>query len=317
VVNRQSDLMATYQANSSVALIDLRTLRPTATLPARDGSLASALVFLPDGRTLVTGGNTGYLTFWDTAAHTVTRRISLGEPVLYVDVSPDGQLLAAQTKAENATNAEVQVRPVTGGAPLWQHGIRDGTGGLNFSPDGREVAALGCCTSFSTVESWDTRSGVKLFRHRLPNQATAIAFVPHSQVLAVATQDGRVLFWNARTGAVASPSLQVSTGNIIEISFSPDGTVMAVASRDESTTLWDLRSGLQIGNSFPERPNVITAPVFEDDGSLLIEYLSDAAQWPMDVASWERFACQVAGQDMTPAEFHQILPTRPYVHVCP
>jgi WD40 repeat protein len=234
-----------------------------------------------------------------------------------VDVSPDGRLVAAQTQAQNATNAEVQVRPVTGGAPLWQHEVRDGTGGLNFSPDGREVAALGCCTSFSTVESWDTRSGTKLFRQRQLNQATAIAYVPRAQELAVATEDGQVLFLNARTGAVAAPSLRVSTGNIAEISFSPDGTVMAVASRDGSTTLWDLRTGAQIGGSFPARPNVITVPVFEHDGRLLIEYQSDAAQWPMDVASWQRFACQIAGRDITPAEFHQILPTHPYMHVCP
>jgi hypothetical protein len=38
---------------------------------------------------------------------------------------------------------------------------------------------------------------------------------------------------------------------------------------------------------------------------------------PQAVASWERFACQVAGWDMTGAEFHQILPARRYMHVCP
>jgi WD40 repeat protein len=166
--------------------------------------------------------------------------------------------------------------------------------------------------------SWPhTRSGTKLFRARSLDQATAIAYVPHSQELAVTTEDGRVQFWNARSGAHQGPALQVSTGNVLGLSFSPDGTVMTVSSRDGSTTLWDVDTGAQIGSSFPARPNVITVPVFEHNGRLLIEYLSDAAQWPMDVASWERFACQVAGRDMTPAEFHQILPTHPYMPVCP
>ena len=91
---------------------------------------------------------------------------------------------------------------------------------------------------------------------------------------------------------------------------------MAVSSFDGSTTLWDVHSRTQVGSSFPSRPNIITVPLFEPNGRLLIEYLADAAQWPMDVGSWERFACQVAGRDLTPAEFHQILPERPYMHVC-
>lgn len=318
VVNRQTDLMATNQADGSVALVDLRTLRRTATLPAVDGSVSSALVFFPGGRTLVTGGLAGHLTLWDVRTHEVTRRINLGEPVWWAAVSPDSQLFAAQTQAQDSTTSRVQVRPVAGGRPLWSHEVQDGYGGLYFSPDGHAVAALGCCTSFSTVVSWGSRSGALLFRNRTANDhATAIAYTPDSRVLAVGTEDGQVLLWNARTGEAQAPALRVSTGNVAGISFSPDGAVMAVASRDGSTTLWDVHSGAQIGGSFPARPNVITIPVFEHNGRLLIEYLSDAAEWPMDVGSWERFACQVAGRDMTPAEFHQILPDRPYIHVCP
>ncbi|MGN6170923.1 MAG: WD40 repeat domain-containing protein, partial [Solirubrobacteraceae bacterium] len=240
-----------------------------------------------------------------------------GEPVWYADVSPGGRLLAAQTQAQNATAAHVQVRTVAGGKPLWTRVVQDGTGGLYFSPDGQEVAALGCCTATSTVVSWAAHSGQQLFERRLTNHATAIAYRPNSRVLAVATEDGQVLFWNARNGAVQAPALQVSTGNIAAISFSPGGTVMAVSSRDGSTTLWDVRSRQQIGTSFPARPNVFTVPLFEHNGRLLIEYLSDAAEWAMNVAAWERFACQVAGRDMTPAEFKQILPNRPYMRVCP
>jgi WD40 repeat protein len=318
VVNQQSDLMATNQADGSVALVDLHTLRRTATLPPRDGAVSSALAFFPDGRTLVTGGLAGYLTLWDTLEARITRRIKLGEPVWWAAVSPDARLLAAETQAQNSTSSDVQVRPVSGGKPLWSHEVQDGMGGLYFSPDGREVAALGCCTSRSTIVSWGSRSGKQLFRHILAkSHATVISYSPDSRLLAIGTEDGQVLFWNAHTGLTEAPALRASTGNVAGLSFSPDGTAIAVASRDGSTTLWDARSGAQIGSSFPARPNVITIPVFEHNGSLLIEYLSDAAQWPMDVGSWERFACQVAGPDMTPAEFHQILPDRPYMHVCP
>ena len=50
---------------------------------------------------------------------------------------------------------------------------------------------------------------------------------------------------------------------------------------------------------------------------LVIDYEAQAAQWPMDVRSWERFACQVAGRDLTRSEWSDELPGRPYRHVCP
>jgi hypothetical protein len=72
-----------------------------------------------------------------------------------------------------------------------------------------------------------------------------------------------------------------------------------------------------VGDSFPSRPLTITVPVFEPNGRLLIDYLADAAQWPMDVRTWERYACQVAGRNLTQAEWRAVLPNRAYVRVCP
>jgi WD40 repeat protein len=323
VVNPQSDLMAVDQStattgDTSVALIDLRTLRRTAVLPAFQGSETDALAFFPDGRTLLTGGVAGRLTLWNTTAHKEIRTIEIGAPVYWVAVSPNGPLLAVQTQTNNSPNAKVQVRSVTGGRPLWTHPLQDGTGGVYFSPDGREVAALGCCSTYSTVASWNARAGRELFStRRLANHATAIAYSPDSRVLAVGTESGQVLFWNARSGVEEAPPLRVSTGHVLQLSFSPDGTTMAVSSDDFSTTLWDLRSRTQIGGSFPERPEVGPSPVFESNGKLLIDYLADAVQWPMNVSAWEQFACQAAGRNLTQAEWRAVLPNRSYLRVCP
>jgi hypothetical protein len=104
---------------------------------------------------------------------------------------------------------------------------------------------------------------------------------------------------------------------VSQLSFSPDGAEFAAGSFDLSTSLWTVSTRKEIGNSFPERLAAVPAPRFEPNGRLLIDYLADAAQWPTDVATWERFACQVAGRDMTRAEWRTILPARPYIDVCP
>ena len=56
---------------------------------------------------------------------------------------------------------------------------------------------------------------------------------------------------------------------------------------------------------------------FAPDGDLAIAHLEDTVKWPMDPRKWMRFACQVAGRDLTPAEWSDVLPDREYRRVCP
>jgi WD40 repeat protein len=167
------------------------------------------------------------------------------------------------------------------------------------------------------VASWSARSGKELFRRRLAYHATTIAYSSDSRLLALGTETGQVRFWNARSGAPQGPPIHPSTSTVSQISFSPDGPLLVVSAQDTNTTLWDVRSRKQVGLSFPSRPGVLTAPVFEPDGRLLIDYLADAAEWPINVSMWERFACKVAGRNLTQAEWRDILPNRSYMRVCP
>ena len=108
-INRQSDVMASDQGDGTVALVDLRTLRPLRTLPARDGSTSAAIAFTPDGRTVVTGGVNRHVTFWDAATGRVTRTLRFTDPVWWVAVSPDGKRVAVQTWANDSSATHVVV----------------------------------------------------------------------------------------------------------------------------------------------------------------------------------------------------------------
>jgi WD40 repeat protein len=179
VISPRSDLMAADQANGTVALVDLRTHRTLRTLPARGGATSAAIAFTPDGRTMVSGGVNRRVTFWDAATGRVTRTLRFADPVWWVAVSPDGKLLAVQTSpADESSNRVVLVRLATG--KLQQsHPLPHGPSGVVFSPDGRELFALGCCWagSASSFTACDAHTGRQLFRlgDRVGAQAFGVA----------------------------------------------------------------------------------------------------------------------------------------------
>ena len=316
VVN-QWGLMATDQGDGTIALVNLQTLRPTRTLPARDGVQAPAISFLPDGRTLVSGGTNGRVTFWDLSNDRLTRTLRFADPVWWTAVSPDGRLLAVQTQAANSPDTHVEMVQIATGKLLQDHLVRHGYAGVEFTRDGRELVALGCCASGSTLVAWDTRSGAQRFSRSAGVQATAFGVTPDSRKVGAGTEDGKVLLLDARTGRQDGAPIEVAAGHIIDVAFSPDGSTFAISSNDGTASLWDLRSRKRLGTPIPPLPGAIPDVGFEPNGRLLIPYLSNAYEWPTDLNTWERFACRVAGRDLTPQEWHDLLPSRAYRPVCP
>jgi WD40 repeat protein len=110
--------------------------------------------------------------------------------------------------------------------------------------------------------------------------------------------------------------IQVATGAIDPISFSPDSRLFAATSADQTTTLWDVRARKRLGDSFPIQAGSIPVARISANGTLVIDNLADTALWPTDVRSWQRFACRVAGRDLTRDEWNDLLPDRAYQRVC-
>ncbi|MFL5861900.1 MAG: WD40 repeat domain-containing protein, partial [Solirubrobacteraceae bacterium] len=316
-VDPSADLLADTQNNGTVAMVNLRTLRREAVLPARDGPVADAVAFLPDGRTLVDGGSNGHVTLWDLATRRATRTLHFSAPVQLTAPSPDGRLLAVQTQSNTSTSSEVAVVALATGRVLMTRTVPDGSSGLRFTPDGRELVAAGCCEPGSTVESFSVPSGRELFRDTFSEHIEAEDVDPKTGLIGVGGEDGVVLFLDPRTGRRVGPPLRAAAGNIEYLAFSPNGRHLAVGGADNAVNLWDLRTRKRLGDPFGPYPGTVPATLFERTGQLLVIQLEQAEQWPMDERTWRRFACQVAGRDLTRAEWRDALPNRPFQAVCP
>jgi WD40 repeat protein len=156
----------------------------------------------------------------------------------------------------------------------------------------------------------------ELFSPHVDGHATSIAFSSDGRLFAAGTEDGKVVLWDARTGSPAGSPIQVATGAVDPIS-SPDGRLFAASSTDQTATLWDLRARKRLGNPFPIEQGSIPVARFTPGDDLVIDNLTDTALWPTDVQRWMRFACEVAGRDLTRAEWNDLLPDRPYQRICP
>jgi WD40 repeat protein len=65
-----------------------------------------------------------------------------------------------------------------------------------------------------------------------------VAFSPDGQLLATASDNGRVRLWDPATGEHWS-TLTVQARAVYGVAFSPDGRLLATASDDKTARLWD------------------------------------------------------------------------------
>jgi WD40 repeat protein len=307
---------ATPWGDGTVALVDLASGRLRARLPARNGAVSEGLAFTADGRRLVTGGFAGTVTIWDVQTQAVVRRLRFGGRVFSTALSPDGRLLAVTWQRQGDTGPRVEVRDLPADHTRYVRSLGHGAGDLAFSADGSALVALGCCRGGSVVAAWDATTGQRRFARRPEGQATSFALLPDSRGVLVGDADGGIARWDLRSGKAVGPTTTVSNGGISQVTVSPDGRMFAVGTFDSVASLWDLNSLDRIGEAFPIERGNIPAVAFDPNGRLLITELGSAILWPLDRPTLQQFACRVAGRTLTRDEWNDVLPDRPYRHVC-
>ena len=184
---------------------------------------------------------------------------------------------------------------------------------LFVSPDGTRVGGVGLS---GRIGVWDLHGPRRLSTIQAPVLATAV-LSEHGDVLAATGTNDRVLLWDLPSGRRLGKPLSGPAG-MVPIAFDPGGTLLLTASGNGAVQLWDVSSHRQLAAFPPPSAGISVQTAFSPDGAHLLVLYSDGRGyvWDIDPAHWAAKACEVAGRNLTPSEWKEFLPDRPYQPVC-
>ena len=218
-----------------------------------------------------------------------TQRDGLGP----LAISDDGSHLAMSfvtgITLEDGTSivdAELQLWDLESGSLAWARSDTSAAFVLDFSRDGRQVAA---CSANGAVTLFDTATG--------NNQRTIVAdcyflakIGPRGKTMAVADFEGAVHLVEFPGGRELKKYMGRKAG-VTEIAFSPNGEFIAISRDDETINIWDIETGVlesaYFGHSSDPRAR------FNADGTMVFSITNEGPEFGKEdraVLVWDPLA---------------------------
>jgi WD40 repeat protein len=218
------------------------------------------VVFSPDGRRALSGGNDKVLRLWDVDTGRELRRLQGHTAIVAsVAVSPDGR--RALSCGYDAT---VRLWDLdTGNELKCLRGHVSFVTDVAFSPDGRRALSAG---SDQALRLWDLGSGQivrQLKGHTKP--VGGVAFSPDGWFALSAGWDKVVRLWDAETGTEIR-RFEGHTEAVNRTAFSPDGGRCLSTSNDRTLRVWDRETGKEL----LRLPAGVAVAAFLPDGRRII-----------------------------------------------
>ena len=321
--------LAVATRDGRVDLIDAETLRRTGGFEAFPGRSLFAIEYSPDGRRLAVAEERGGVGLWDAASG---KRVG---PLLSTprDAGPrSGQVLAfgaGGVLAAASTGGQSARATTPGTVRIWDPDGRklirpplrlgDSVLGLALRPDGSQLAIA----TPSGVEVRDLPGGERVAslptaEAALARDEVSLAFSSDGRLLAGGQQDRDVLLWATEGWHQVG---QLPSAGALGLVFSPDSSTLAT-SPGGAVLLWDVGSQQPIGSPLPlpdaARDTYVTTR-FTPAGDRLfaVSNSGTAIRFEVDPDAWVQHACAVAGGDLTPEEWAEVVPEEEYRPVCP
>ena len=241
---------------NGVFRIDLSTGRFTRIGHATYRDLKSAALS-PDGKFLALGGRDVHVLEASTGAQIGPALAIPSGRATSLRFSPDSRELATLTD-----NGDGRLWSTRGPRSERQFGTNTyTTSGIDFSPDGKDLAGTGY-PGFDL----DTRSmGLHSANDDLgAKDEFSVAYSPDGRVVAVG-QTGRIVFRDPRTGLLRATQIDTGKAAAVLLSYGDGGRVIAAALTDGTVSLWDAASGSSL------RPPLVGAT----RGPLALRYRRD------------------------------------------
>jgi WD40 repeat protein len=298
-------------SDGRVRLHDPRSLRRLRDLPGIDGRPVSVVEFSPDGRSIAVTGEAGTVELRDAATG---RRVrpqlrSLGHPAQAMAFSPDGGRLAVADLDGNLRLLDLGSGTVRRAAR-----VAGSPPHLSYSPDGR-MLAIGLAERGTELRDGRSLELVARLPRRAGDEGWWVRFSPDGRVLAV-TSSYSTQLWDVAGRRRIGPPLRGHEGLVFTSEFSPDGRTLATSGSDGSVILWDVESRRSLGK-LPGPPGQISGRFTPDGRRLFVLHELGAAQrWEVSPDAWSKHACRVAGRELTPTEWEQLVPDQDYRAVC-
>ncbi len=231
--------------------------------------------------------------------------ISFGENAIEnISLSPDGTLVAVGLR-----NGSLAVYDTVTGEPVLQPLPVDEfpccMGLLVWNADGTRLHTGG---QDGTLRTFDTATWTILSEHVLAADASALRsgrLTPDGTQVIVPTEAGTVFLVDAATGEPQGEPFVAAGTQLQNAALVNEGSVLAAISRDGKLRLWDVASRRAIGPAIAGHVEYAPALDSISDTVLISGGAGDGRliTWTLDPASWVARACELAGRNLSRAEW--------------
>uniref|UniRef100_A0A8C8RRV9 Groucho/TLE N-terminal Q-rich domain-containing protein n=1 Tax=Pelusios castaneus TaxID=367368 RepID=A0A8C8RRV9_9SAUR len=223
----------------------------------RDSYIRSCKL-LPDGRSLIVGGEASTLSVWDLAAPTprIKAELTSSAPACYaLAISPDAKVCFSCCSDGNIVVWDLQNQTLV----RQFQGHTDGASCIDISNDGTKLWTGGLD---NTVRCWDLREGRQLQQHDFSSQIFSLGYCPTGEWLAVGMESSNVEILH-----VAKPDkyqLHLHESCVLSLKFASCGKWFVSTGKDNLLNAWRTPYGASIFQS-KESSSVLSCDISTDD----------------------------------------------------